>query len=118
MHKGIRNRRKQGERVKIAIIDTRVDLENPFIRASKKRIRGEKSWVDDGNGIMDSSGHGTYIAGLLLKVAPEADIYIARVAKSGVLNKTEDIAEVYSLIPENHYYTNIMLDYQISDEHL
>jgi len=67
---------------------------------------------------MDLFGHGTHIAGLLLRVAPEADIYIARVAINRNVDNTENIAEVYSLIPENHYYTNIMLGYQMGDRHL
>ncbi|GFF44406.1 uncharacterized protein PAC_01091 [Aspergillus udagawae] len=79
-------------KVKIAILDTGIDLKNDFIRVNKTRIKGLESWIDDGNKSGDLFGHGTHTAGLLLRVAPTADIYVARVVANKHLDKPENIA--------------------------
>ena len=82
-----RNKAKMGSRrFKIAILDVGFDENDPFLRGSKERIRATKSWVngdDDGTGnsMRDESGRGTHAMALLLKMAPEADVYAARIAK-------------------------------------
>jgi hypothetical protein len=70
-------------RVRIAILDTGMDLPNHVLWSpGSRRIRSSKSWVRSKIGedeVEDLDGHGTHAVGLLLKVAPEADIYVARV---------------------------------------
>jgi hypothetical protein len=65
------------------------------------RIREHKSWLadDDGDtflrrGDRDLDGHGTHGAALLLEVAPEADIFVARVFKDRKEIKGSIMAEV------------------------
>lgn len=76
-------------RVKIAILDTGIDLEHPDMEACEGRIKSVRSWVDGKNGEEedsaggDESGHGTHTTGIILDVAPDADIYVARVALTG-----------------------------------
>lgn len=41
----------------------------------------------------DLVGHGTHVAGLLLKVAPNADIYVAKVSDKDELHNPDDIAK-------------------------
>lgn len=54
-------------------------------------IRAVESFVGRNDPKEDTCGHGTTTAGLLLRVAPDADIYIAKVA-NGI--KFEDIGAV------------------------
>jgi subtilisin family serine protease len=47
-----------------------------------QRVKGQKSFVEGEKPTEDTFGHGTAVATLLLKVCPNADIYIAKVTKS------------------------------------
>ncbi|KAL5319282.1 hypothetical protein ACEPPN_012332 [Leptodophora sp. 'Broadleaf-Isolate-01'] len=87
-------RRSNGKRVKIAILDTGVDLSHPDFKEDQsasrmnRRIKPPEDFLDVGGKAHDTCGHGTHGVGLLRKVAPEADIYVARVAKDfdGILD--------------------------------
>lgn len=68
--------------VKIAILDTGLDYEHPEIWACRDNIKDSHNWLPEGpeNVAQDLTGHGTFVTGLLLDCAPDADIYIAKVA--------------------------------------
>jgi subtilisin family serine protease len=66
--------------VKVAILDTGIDATHPDVRESKHQIKAFKSWLTSGD-THDSFGHGTHIAGLLLELAPDAELYIAKIAE-------------------------------------
>lgn len=92
-------------RIKIAVLDTGIDESDKQIKAariSKKRpIREMISFV--GGSTEDTYGHGTHVAALLMKVAPEADIYVAKVAQEKKFNAT-NIVKVRTLQgPLNDY---------------
>lgn len=92
--------------VKIAILDTGIDLEHPDFekRAPRRTVKGRKmagseflgektqrarikacrNFVDDSDDVTDYVGHGTAIAGLIMSIAPRAELYIAKT--SGDLN--------------------------------
>lgn len=82
--------------VKIAVLDTGVDSKNPFIRGARKanRIKALKSFVKTDESTEDGVGHGTHVAALLLNVAPDAQIYIAKVAQDENIPSDHNIAEV------------------------
>ena len=89
------------EPVRIAILDSGLDPENPFViedqQLDNPRIKEARSFVH-GTGpddIRDEIGHGTHALGLLLKVAPCAEIYVARIARRETLdpNTYDDIAK-------------------------
>ncbi|KAJ5747489.1 Cadherin [Penicillium nucicola] len=67
--------------VKIAILDTGIDEKHPDIDACVDQIKDRYDWTDESsNGkANDRTGHGTFIAALLLKYAPDAEIYIAKI---------------------------------------
>jgi hypothetical protein len=68
--------------VRIAILDTGIKLPVPDCWAYESRIMEYQSWVGGGSGLSnqeDLEGHGTHSAGLLLRVSPDAEIYVARV---------------------------------------
>ena len=76
-----------GTRIKVAILDTGLDIGHPRIQASRERILDCRSWLGGPDGakmaaIDDPCGHGTHITGLLLDVAPDCDVYVAQIADS------------------------------------
>lgn len=84
-----------GPRIKVAILDTGFDREESATRGYTDRIRNERrrrnggrrddpikairSFVGDAG--EDSCGHGTRVAQLILRLAPQADLYVAKVSK-------------------------------------
>lgn len=84
-------------RVRIAILDTGLNKNHPQVKKmleaknNDKRIKKCRSWVPgvvgtdntDKKGILradeDIDGHGTHCAMVAHKVAPDADIYVARI---------------------------------------
>lgn len=68
----------KGENAKVAVIDTGIDMNHPDL----KYTLGFDMFVKS-NDVMDMYGHGTHVAGLVAGkhtgVAPDADLYIAKV---------------------------------------
>ena len=89
------------EPVRIAILDSGLDPENPFLiedqQLANPRIKDARSFVHgtEPHDIRDEIGHGTHALGLLLKIAPCAEIYVARIAQRETLNPNtyDDIAK-------------------------
>ena len=74
-------------RIKVAVLDTGLDIGHPRIQASRERVRGTWTWLDAPEGKEqaepnDPCGHGTHVTGLLLDIAPDCDVYVAQVADS------------------------------------
>ena len=67
------------EKVKVAVINTGIDMSHFVPKEACGRVKQVKSWVkaEDAG---DSHGAGTHAAALILKVAPAAEIYVARIA--------------------------------------
>ena len=87
-------------RVRIAILDTGCDNNAPFFFSPdiEGRLKGWKDCVDGSDQPEDSHGHGTHLVSLVMKCAPEADVYVVRIAKSPdqLLNSSENVAKVGS----------------------
>ena len=89
------------EPVRIAILDSGFDPENPLLMTEDQRldprIKDAQSFVHQTelHDIRDEIGHGTHALGLLLKVATCSEIYIARIAHRETLNRNtyDDIAK-------------------------
>ncbi len=84
-----------GVRITVAIIDTGLDATHPFLQDAVRGdgvsfIPGDASTADtgdgvdnDGDGVADELvGHGTFVAGLVRLVAPEADLLPIRIVES------------------------------------
>jgi subtilisin family serine protease len=88
------------KRTKVAVIDTGICWEDPFIAGVRDRIKETCNWVPDKTGLVntfdveDRFGHGTQTALLLLKVAPGVEVCIARVSEDGLLDNASYVAEV------------------------
>lgn len=103
------NRRSGRDRLKIAILDTGIDEDDPWLdralsvakqerekqgvdsSAEKNPLKGY--WPAAGNSVLDECGHGTYVAYLLLTYAPDADIYVAKVSEGMSFDDTEKVVK-------------------------
>ncbi|KAL7910879.1 pfs domain-containing protein [Trichoderma velutinum] len=71
--------------IKIAILDTGIDIEHLYIDARRENIKGIYNWLSedepaDVRVATDMSGHGTFAASLILDYAPDAQLYVAKIA--------------------------------------
>lgn len=69
--------------VRIAVLDTGCSLDAPIFQQPGEDDRVKKGWIDwvgHSDQPKDDDGHGTRITSLLLRIAPQAEIYVARVA--------------------------------------
>jgi hypothetical protein len=96
------------KRVKIAILDTGLFHEHPFFQDERQpRIKARESFFDSTQekdspkNTKDTHGHGTHIAGIVLQVAPNADLYIGRVVKGNEMtpDDADRISKVGGLNP-------------------
>lgn len=70
--------------VRIAVLDSGCDNNAPFFLHPENgpRLREWKDWVDGSDQWQDCHGHGTHLVSLIMKIAPEADLFVARITKS------------------------------------
>src|SRR3989344_6403702 len=64
-----------GKNKRVCILDTGVDYNHPSITNYKKG----QDFVNNDSDPMDDNGHGTSVSGVILRIAPESDIYMAKV---------------------------------------
>lgn len=62
-----------GKDIKVAIIDSGVDYNHPYLKG-KINLNGGKSYVDDDSSLYDYNTHGTMIAGIIAQLAPDVTI--------------------------------------------
>jgi len=100
VHSEISKNRKD-KQVRIAILDTGVDTTHPEIQnaIARKQIVGFFPNSYDSESTLDpradENGHGTHGTSVLIRTAPNANIYVARVAdREGKLNY-DRVVEVY-----------------------
>ena len=87
------------ERIKIAVLDTGVQQETFENWLQQRQIRNRVSYTsfvngDSGYPPCDDADHGTHIAALLLRTAPNADVLIARVANGTSIEAADSITKV------------------------
>lgn len=90
------SRASDAQQVKIAILDSGIELSQDAedMYNSEPRIR-YKSFLDHDTEWKDDAGHGTHLAVLLRKIAPNAAVYVGRVFKKNpTKNSANNIAEV------------------------
>lgn len=70
--------------MRIAVLDTGIDCKHDEIIGCEENIRGKRCFIPDKSdtAVEDTCGHGTFITGLVLDYAPDANIYIARIAEN------------------------------------
>lgn len=87
--------------VRIAILDTGIDKDNPFFRGVKRSRRTRDTPIKEAQSFVggtanDTFGHGSNVAALILRMAPEADLYIAKISESRQIDHTSQIVEASS----------------------
>ncbi|RBR08918.1 uncharacterized protein FIESC28_10098 [Fusarium coffeatum] len=113
------------EPVRIAILDSGLDNENPFLfedqQLPKPRVKEVRSFINgtEPHEVRDEIGHGTHALGLLLKVAPCAEIYVARIARGETLdsNTYDDIANAINYSVEQWDADIISMSFGIREQH-
>lgn len=99
--------------VKVAVIDTGIDMDHDnFRQARTKEFKGEAGNIPDAapheemqrkrilelqnfcpdqdkDDVNDLDGHGTQVAGIILRLAPNAELYVARVCAGDINNGLE-----------------------------
>lgn len=84
--------------IKIAILDTGIDMEHECIEehagSRPERVLG-KNWLDEQNStdLRDPHGHGTHIAGIILDLIPHSQIIVEKVT-DGVVPDPRNLARV------------------------
>ncbi|KAF5246036.1 hypothetical protein FAUST_1447 [Fusarium austroamericanum] len=84
--------------IRIAILDTGIQTRNSFIKGAKYNrndqdfpIKASKSFVSEHPD--DECGHGTNIASLILRIFPQANLYIAKIARGLEQDGVDQIVE-------------------------
>ena len=69
--------------IKITVIDTGFEETIPFFHSPLRhsQLKLQKDWVKNSLDPTNIAGHGTHIVSLIMTIALEADIYMARVAE-------------------------------------
>lgn len=80
----------KGSGIKVGIVDTGVDVAHPALQAA---YRGGYDFVHNDAVPDDESkdGHGTFVAGVVLQVAPEAEIYALKIFGKENFFETPDL---------------------------
>ncbi|KAF6813980.1 putative subtilisin [Colletotrichum musicola] len=82
---------------RVAILDTGFDDEGAFfsVPGRRQKVKGWKDFAADSEVPVDDNGHGSHCIALIMKVAPHATIYVARIAKDrgSLRNAAQAIAD-------------------------
>lgn len=87
--------------IRVAVLDTGLDDGAPFFDLPEnsrylERLKGWRDFVDSSYTWQDSQGHGTHLVSLILNIAPEAEVYVARIARNtdDLVGASENVAQV------------------------
>lgn len=110
-----------GRGVKVAIVDSGVDNAHPAVAGA---VRGwvEPEFGEDGGLTIktapheDAFGHGTACAGVVHRIAPEAELYSVRVLGAGLVGRAQSFAEGLRWAVENGMHVvNLSLGTTVRD---
>ncbi|KAK8876780.1 subtilisin-like protein [Apiospora arundinis] len=69
--------------IRVAVLDSGYDEESSFFQAPlrSRKVKGWRDFVGDSADPVDENGHGTHTVALVMKMAPSAEVYVARIAR-------------------------------------
>ena len=97
VHPLMQRREREGDtKVKIAVLDTGIDASHPTLANYQFNDKNCRDWTNSSKGTEDTIGHGTHVAATILKVAPNAELYIGKVFNSafGDADSLKRVSEV------------------------
>jgi subtilisin family serine protease len=98
-----------GKGVKVAVLDTGL-FTHPWLAAVQAAPDSADVWDVDHDEYADAeSGHGTFIAGLILQVAPAAEVYIVKVLDSHGVGDDTTVAAAMEQLPQDVDIVNLSL---------
>ena len=98
-----------GKGVRIAVLDTGL-FTHPWLAAVQAASNSADVWDVDHDEYADAeSGHGTFIAGLILQVAPAAEVYIVKVLDSHGVGDDAAVAKAMEQLPQDVDIVNLSL---------
>ena len=109
-----------GDGVGIAVLDTGLRSDNPWLAAHLPIDPSSDDWEEvdvEGDRILDAeAGHGTFIAGLVLQIAPGARVSVVRVLDSHGLGDDATVAAGLERLGEDVGIVNLSLGgYTVDD---
>lgn len=95
--------------MKIAVLDTGYDRDHVFFEALEDNIKGKKNCYNETQkNVPDTHGHGTFTASLILEYAPDASLYVIKIAdKKNTRPDAKIVANVSNRIAV--YSVNILI---------
>ena len=97
---------RQVERIKVAVLDTGIDTTHPSVQKERHRIVQHKSFVG-GDATVDVSGHGTHIAGIMLDLSNNIDLYVWKFTESRTYGEREKFAVRERIVEVNTLHFDI-----------
>ncbi len=98
-----------GEGVRIAVLDTGM-FDHIWLRGVQRAPNSADTWDVEQDGYGDNeAGHGTFIAGLILQVAPAASVYAVKVLDSHGVGDDFTVAKAMQQLPADIDVINLSL---------
>jgi subtilisin family serine protease len=101
--------RGDGQGVRIAVLDTGM-FEHEWLKGVQRGPDSDDVWDVERDGYGDAeAGHGTFIAGLILQVAPAASVYAVKVLDSHGVGDDLSVAAAMEQLPPDIDVVNLSL---------
>ncbi|KAI1826112.1 hypothetical protein F4861DRAFT_499199 [Xylaria intraflava] len=85
--------RGREERMKVAILDSGIDIQHPdFSDEDRDRIKDKVTFIDS-NADVDTAGHGTHVAAIILRLTKNVDLYIAKITNTPEVSEREGVVK-------------------------
>jgi subtilisin family serine protease len=98
-----------GKGVRIAVLDTGL-FKHEWLQAVQAAPGADDIWDVESDGYADNeAGHGTFIAGLILQVAPAAEVYVVKVLDSHGVGDDLTVAAAIQQLPQDVRIINLSL---------